>query len=220
MSKFDEIASFNFDKANMSVEQAEVLRDLIVGEDASNILELCGNPGVSTAYLAAILEDKASGSVTTFSLRNTARPANRAVQTLLGQADLSRRIATIPCKRSYTWALQRLLATPDRHDFDLCYVAGHNTWDSVGISVLLVDMLLRNGGLIVLSNMDWSIGSSSYFRDRPEQTQRYDDDEIRARPVRLAWEMILPHLGYVPVREFPQLGYAVARKSQAATKGV
>jgi hypothetical protein len=60
--------------------------------------------------------------------------------------------------------------------------------------------------------MEWSMAASRYYQSRPERTRKYDEDEIEAKPVRLVWDTILPHLGYEHVREYPGLRWALARK--------
>ncbi len=116
------------------------------------------------------------------------------------------------CKRSYTWELQRLISAKDRPQFDFCYFDGGHTWDLTGFGVLLVDMLLRPGGVILLDDMDWSIARSPHYKRNEHLTKRYDQDEVDSKPVRLVWDTILKHLGYEHIREYPEQKWGLARK--------
>ena len=78
--------------------------------------------------------------------------------------------------RSFTWELQKLIAQVPRPRFDLCYFDGGHTWDNTGFGVLLVDILLRPGGILVLDDMNWSFGpprpTTARTRSSPPDTPR------------------------------------------------
>lgn len=211
MSKFDLITERFGELPYMRPAEAEVIRSIITANEARDILELGFFQGKSTAYMAAILEDLGEGHISTFDLEK-ARNHSPNIEAVLNETELSHRVTPFFCKRSYTWELQRLISAPDRPLFDFCYFDGGHTWDLTGFGVLLVDMLLRPGGLILLDDMNWSIGRSPYYKKNPQQATKFDADEVQAKPVRLVWETILPHLGYEHVREYPEHNWALARK--------
>jgi len=211
MSKFELVDELFGDVPYMRLEQAKILKDIIISEGSKDILEIGFYQGKSTTYIAGILEDLGEGSVTTFDLER-ARKHDPGIETLLEKTGLSHRVTPFFCKRSYTWELQRLINAPERPQFDLCYFDGGHTWDLTGFGVLLVDMLLRPGGLLLLDDMDWSIARSPHYRSNPNLIGRYDADEAAASPVRLVWDTILPHFGYEHVREYKDQRWGLARK--------
>jgi predicted O-methyltransferase YrrM len=216
MTKFDEITD-KFDAVKyMRAKQAVALRELISAEDVRNVLEVGFYKGKSSAYIGAILEDRdpnrtQGGRLVTIDRAN-ALERTPNIHDLLEQAGLAHRVEPRFAFRSFTWELQKLIAQEPRPRFDLCYFDGGHTWDDTGFGVLLVDMLLKPGGLLLLDDVDWSISRSEYYRKNPKLASAFSVDEAAAPAVRQVWNLILPHLGYSHVREYSDLGWALARK--------
>ncbi|ARE41233.1 hypothetical protein RGUI_3092 [Rhodovulum sp. P5] len=212
MSKFDLVAELFQDIPYMRQFEAEILRDLILQEGARKIIEVGFYQGKSSAYIGAILEDQGEeGSLLTLDMAS-ARRHRPNIEDLLEKAGLAQRVTPIFCKRSYTWELQRLISAPERPLFDFCYFDGGHTWDSTGFGVLLIDMLLRPGGLLLLDDMDWTMSRSKHYQSKPELLRKFDADEVESKPVRLVWDTVLTHLGYEQVREYPDAHWGLARK--------
>ncbi len=216
MGKFEEVTTKFGDIQYMRADQAEVLRSLIQQEDAKEILEVGFFKGKSSAYIAAILEDRGAGRLVTIDMANAAQRKPNIHQ-LLEKSGLTHRVEARFAFRSYTWELQKLISTEPRPQFDLCYFDGGHHWDGTGFGVVLVDMLLKPGGLLLLDDMDWSVRKSQHYSRNPDLAAKYSEDEAAAPTVRRTWDLILPHLGYEHVREIPELGWAIARK-RAGTK--
>ena len=219
MTKFDEITE-KFGKVRyMKPKQAEALRGLIAAEDAREILEVGFYKGKSSAYIGAILEDRdpdrtKGGRLVTIDRANAGKRSPN-IHELLSEAGLTHRVEPRFAARSFTWDLQLLISQKPRPRFDLCYFDGGHTWDDTGFGVVLVDMLLRPGGLLLLDDIDWSITKSEHYRKNPKLAAAYPPEEAAAPAVRRVWDLILPHLGYSHVREFPELGWALARKGNS-----
>ena len=216
MSKFDEITAKFAKVPYMNADQAATLRGLIAAEDAAAILEIGFFKGKSSAYIAAILEDLGRGRLVTIDRAGAAERAPN-IHDLLAGAGLAHRVEPIFAFRSFTWELQRLIVATPRPVFDLCYFDGGHTWDETGLGVVLVDMLLRPGGLIVLDDLDWTVAGSPYYRENQKRAARFSPDEAAAPTVRRVFDLILPHLGYAHVRETtgPRWRWGVARKPGA-----
>ena len=196
----------------MTRKQANRLRDLIRNNNACDILELGFFHGKSSAYIAAILEERGTeGHLTTVDLTGA---RNRApnINGILAQLHLTSRVTPLFAHRSYTWELQTMLRARPRPMFDLCYIDGGHTWDVTALGAFLVDRLMRPGGLIVLDDLDWSIANSPAFEKSASLRAPFSKDEQQARPVRIVWEEIMPDLGYDHFAEHPDLGWAIARK--------
>ncbi|MEM9303164.1 MAG: class I SAM-dependent methyltransferase [Pseudomonadota bacterium] len=211
VTHIDQITEQFEDVRCMNAQRAHVLRDLLVAEDAENVLEIGFFKGKSSAYIAAMLEDRGRGHLTTVD-RKVALKREPNIHTVLEQAKLSHRVTPVFAKRSFTWELKKLIEQDPRPQFDLCYFDGGHTWDVTGFGMVLVDMLMRPGGLIVLDDLDWTINRSRHYQRNPSMSKKYSADERDAPGVRLAWELVLPHLGYVDRREIPEVGWATAKK--------
>jgi len=212
MSTFDKIDTLYGDLPYMSRPKADFLRDLFLQNNLRDVMEIGFFHGKSSAYIAAILEEQNAGHLTTFDLAS-ARRKEPNIEELLTHLDLSHRVTPFFAKRSYTWELQRLIATTPRPQFDFCFFDGGHTWDTTGFGVVLVDMLLRPGGLILLDDMDWTMEGSQYYQNNPDQMRPYDRDERQTPAVRRIWDTLLPHLGYEHVKEFPDYEMGLVRKA-------
>ena len=212
MSKFDFVTRHFGDLPYMDEPRAALLRSIIREYDAQNILEIGFYQGKSSAYVGAILEDMGRGHLTTIDKTNA---RNRAPNILdvLKTAGVEHRVEARFAERSYTWELQRLISQQPRPQFDLCYFDGGHHWDGTGFGVLLVDMLMKPGGILILDDMNWSMASSKYHVNNPGSVKGFSQDEREAQTVRLVWDTILPHLGYEVLREYPGIGWGVATKS-------
>jgi predicted O-methyltransferase YrrM len=218
MTKFDEITR-DFGKVKyMNEARARILRGLIEERDAADILEIGFFRGKSSLYIAAMLEDRGRGALTTID-RQSAAGLKPNIHDLLGQAGLAHRVRPLFAHRSFTWELMKLAREEPRPRFDLCYFDGGHTWDDTGFGFVLVDMLLRPGGTVVFDDIDWSIEHSSAYSKNPKRMARYSEDERAAKTVRLVWDLLVPEYGYAHVREFPEIGWAVARKPAAPAGG-
>jgi predicted O-methyltransferase YrrM len=211
-TKFDEITERFADIPFMNERRAGIIHDLIAENDARDILEIGFYQGKSSAYIAAILEDLGRGSLMTIDQRS-ALPRSPNIHDLLRQTGLTHRVQPIFAFRSFTWELQKLISQTPSPRFDLCYFDGGHTWDNTGFGVVLVDMLLRQGGILVLDDMNWRVKSSPAYKRHPKRLAVFSDDEAATPSVRRTWELILPHLGYTEMREIEEVKWGVARKS-------
>jgi predicted O-methyltransferase YrrM len=211
MNRFDAITRDFAGLRYMDERRAVALREIVVREDARELLEIGFHHGKSSLYIAAMLEDLGRGRLVTIDRRRSAT-LKPNIGALLARTGLAHRVEPIFAYRSFTWELQKLLAAPVRPRFDLCYFDGGHTWDETGFGFTLVDRLLRPGGIIVFDDLDWSVARSPSYRKRPERAAVFSEDEREARTVRLVWDLLTPEFGYEKVREIAEFGWGVARK--------
>lgn len=212
MSHFDLVDTKLKDLQYMKTPQAVRMRDFIAEHDVADVLEIGFYKGKSSAYFAAILEDRGLGHLTTIDKAAARKMEPNIIQTL-ESVNLSSRVTPIFAQRSHTWALGKLVRQTPRPQFDLCYFDGGHTWDVTGLGFVLVDMLLRPGGWIIFDDLDWTINSST--RGKPERAKRYasySNEEKRSPGVRLVFETLVPHLGYHNIQEDRDLGWGFAQK--------
>jgi len=215
MSKFDEITE-GFRKVKyMNEARARVLRALVEEHDARDILEIGFFRGKSSLYIGAMLEDRGGGRLVTID-RKSAAGLKPNIHDLLHRSGLGHRVTPLFAYRSFTWELLKLIRSEPRPAFDLCYFDGGHTWDDTGFGFVLVNMLLRPGGVIVFDDIDWSIENSPAYNKDPAQMAPYSEDERTAATVRLVWDVLVPEFGYERIREIDRVGWAVARKPAIA----
>ena len=209
MTKFDEVTERFGDVKFMGRQQADFLREFIRKRDLRDLLEIGFYQGKSSAYIAAILEDRGgAGHLTTID-RMSAKDRSPSIDDLLGALELSDRVTPVWAERSYTWELGRMVKEGKRELFDFCYFDGGHTWDLTGFGFVLVDMLLKPGGWIIFDDLDWTLERSE---GRKGDTEGFGADELGTATVRMVFDTIVPYLGYDSLREKRKFHWGIARK--------
>jgi len=194
----------------MSEVQAIVLRDHIEDYDLSNILEIGFYQGKSTAYFAAILKERGKGHITTIDKISALRH-DPGIEKNLETVGLSNHVTPIFCERSHTWELGKMVSSPNRPSFDLCYFDGGHTWDVTGFGFVLVDLLLKPGGWIIFDDLDWTIKKSpAAIENNYSSYRNYSADERSTPGVRMVFENLVPARGYI--NTFEKMGWGFAQK--------
>ena len=204
----------------MRREEAELVRDMVIENDARELLEIGFYHGKSSAYFAAILEDAGRGHLVTIDLVS-AQKREPNIETVLSSLQLQHRVTPIYAERSYTWELAKMIQAKPKAGFDLCYFDGGHTWDMTGFGFLLVDMLLRPGGLIVFDDLQWTIADNIKHMDKvPRHWLACSKDEQNAPAVSMVYELLVPHLGYEKVAMANNGRWGIARKPIRRTKPI
>jgi predicted O-methyltransferase YrrM len=194
----------------MTEGQAMVLREHIADHDLSDILEIGFFQGKSTAYLAAILNERGTGHVTTID-NTSARRHDPGIEMNLEALGLSHLVTPIFSERSHTWELGKMVSRSVRPQFDLCYFDGGHTWDITGFGFTLVDLLLKPGGWIIFDDLDWTIEKSpSAIANNYSNYRSYSADERATPGVRMVFENLVPARGYTNL--FEKAGWGFAQK--------
>jgi predicted O-methyltransferase YrrM len=214
LTKFDEVTERFGEVKYMGRQQADFLREFIRKRDLRDLLEIGFYQGKSSAYIAAILEDRGgAGHLTTID-RLSAKDRSPSIDDLLGALDLSDRVTPVWAERSYTWELGRMVKEGKRELFDFCYFDGGHTWDLTGFGFVLVDMLLKPGGWIIFDDLDWTLGKSEGRQGGTTGSERYSEDELGTATVRMVFDTLVPYLGYGSRSEQGKFRWGIARKPQ------
>ncbi len=214
MTKFDEVTERFGEVKYMGKPRAEFLREFIRKRDLHDLLEIGFYQGKSSAYMAAILEDRGGpGHLTTID-RISAKSMSPSIDDLLGALELSDRVTPLWAERSYTWELGRMVKDGKRELFDFCYFDGGHTWDLTGFGFVLVDMLLKPGGWIIFDDMDWTLGGSEGRQGGRTASEKYSEDELATPTVRMVFDTIVPYMGYGSRSTENKLHWGIARKPQ------
>jgi predicted O-methyltransferase YrrM len=211
MASFDTVTARWRDLRYMDESRAAYLRELIRRHGCTDLLELGFAHGKSSAYLAAILEDQGRGHLTTIDNRRS-RKREPAIDSVLAEVGLAHRVTPIFARRSFTWELAKMLQQSPRPQFDFCYLDGGHTWDVTGFGFVLVDMLLRPGGVVVFDDLDWTIAESQSAQRRTKAYRKYSEDERAAKGVRMVWDIVVPRFGYTNMVEKREFHWGIAQK--------
>ncbi|PZQ51294.1 MAG: hypothetical protein DI556_03740 [Rhodovulum sulfidophilum] len=216
MSHFDRVTEVWGALRYMDEPRARFMRDIIDRENCEDLLEIGFWKGKSSAYFAAILEDRGRGHLTTID-RKKGGDFQPRIEEVLTKVGLAHRVTPIHAHRSYSWILARMLEKQPRPVFDFCYFDGGHTWDNTALGLLLVEMLLRPGGILVVDDLNWTIDASiARTPSLAKKYASYSPNERRAHPVKMAWDHIVPRLGFENLSVEPAFHWGIARKPALA----
>jgi predicted O-methyltransferase YrrM len=196
----------------MRAEQAAWLRDFLPEHELRSLLELGFYHGKSSAYLAAILEERGGeGHLTTIDLVS-AKNLDPCIEDLLEDLGLSHRVTPIYCEQSFTLDLRDMLAQPEPPQFDFCYIDGGHTWDVTGFAFLLVDLLMKPGGWVLFDDLDWTLAKHQRRTGQKDYATNWPEKERHMAQVRQVWDILVPARGYEDRQELTDQRWALARK--------
>jgi predicted O-methyltransferase YrrM len=141
-----------FTRAGMSPEELARLYELVASARPTDVLEVGMGHGTSTVViLAALIADGATtGRLTSVDPFQTSRFEGRGQQVVrsMGYAARHRLLE----KPDYV-ALPELLTAGER--FDVVLVDGYHSFDYTLVDVFYADLLLRDGGTLVIHDSSW-----------------------------------------------------------------
>jgi predicted O-methyltransferase YrrM len=158
----------------MSLPQAQAMTRLIIENGVRDILELGFAQGVSTCYLSGALDENGGRAITTID-RERARAFEPNADALLERAGLRHLALVYYEPTSYLWRLMKFLEQDPQPRFDLVYIDGAHDWATDGFAFLLADRMLRDGGLMVLDDLDWKhedmllLAHTEWIRQMPQE---------------------------------------------------
>ena len=94
---------------------------------------------------------------------------------------------------SYNWSLMRLLEERREPVFDYVYLDGAHVWAVDALAFLLVDRLLKPGGLVEFDDYHWTIERSPSMNPRafPAADRLYTPEQIEVPQVELVVDLLV-----------------------------
>ncbi len=195
---------------HMTFQQAQVMTKFILDNNCQNILELGFERGVSTCYMAAVLDEIGNGSITTIDLDST-RTLQPNIESLLDNLNLSQYVTIYYESTSYTWRLMKFIEEQSKPLYDLCYLDGAHSWFDDGFAFFLVDKLLAPGGWIILDDVDWTFANSAGLKNS-QMVKDMPEEERDTPQIRKVYELLVKtHPDYDKFKV--SAGWAYARKN-------
>lgn len=180
---------------HMHFNQAKVLREFMLEYQTKDVLELGFRHGVSTCYMAAVLDETGGGSITTIDLEG-ARAEQPNIEQLLDRCGLTQYVKIHYEPTSYVWRMMKMLEEDPKPRFDFCYLDGAHNWFVDGFAFFLVDRLLRPGGWIIFDDLYWKYSSSPTLKNT-EFVRNMPPEERDTPQIRKVYELLVkPHPCY------------------------
>jgi predicted O-methyltransferase YrrM len=183
-----------------SEQEGEKLYGFVLESGVQDILELGFAHGTSTSYMAAALEERREGRITTID-RESARRREPNIHTLLRRTGLEDYVEPVFAATSYNWELMKLLERQRRGAatvpcFDFCFLDGAHSWETDGLAFFLVDKLLRPGGWILFDDLHWSFGSSPALRNTDKVRAMPEDERNTPQIMKVLSLLVMQHPAY------------------------
>lgn len=142
-----------------STEKGRFFYNLVVENDAKDILELGFAHGCSASYFAAAAQEL-GGHVHGIDIKKSTgfKPG---IEDLIERLGLQDTLTFERMDSSYTWGLHEIIKrqTVDGHCepcFDLIFIDGPKDWTNDGAAFFMADKLLRQGGLLLIDDLSWT----------------------------------------------------------------
>jgi predicted O-methyltransferase YrrM len=193
-----------------SPAMGRLLYEFALSTDVEKLLELGTAHGTSTAYIAAALDEKGAGHLTTID-RPDSLERDPNVHQVLKHLGLQRWVTPIQAT-SYNRVLMGMLEAATEGAatepcLDFCFIDGAHTWETDGFAFLLVDRLLRPGCWIVLDDVEWAFADSPSLRDT-ERVQAMTRDERNEHQVRKVVDLLIRTTPEYEVRLLGNVAFA------------
>jgi predicted O-methyltransferase YrrM len=204
----------------LAQDTMRAIYDCVLHGGATACLELGTGHGATTCVIAAALDERGGGHVTTVDML-VREPID--VEALAQYTGLSRYIERVADPAGYNWHLREMVSRQTAGNicapcFDFCFLDGAHEWGPDALATFLVAKLLRPGAWLVLDDLDFKLrecqpGWRSVFADR-------SDRELDAYQLDWVFNLVLrqhPDFGDFTVSDGGRTGWARKQSGDAAS---
>lgn len=201
------------DVFGMSLEQAKIIDRFIKKNDFTNILELGFAHGKSSCFIASTLKDMQKGHLVTID-NISAKERDPNIVQLVEKLGLEKYVTYYFESVTYNWRLMKLIEENENPIFDFCYIDGAHDWYNDGFAFLLVDKLLKPGGIIVFDDYNWSFASSPTMKET-EYVKKMSKEEQECSQVKKVYDILVKnHPNYHKFKILNDNQWAMAKKKE------
>jgi len=185
---------------HMTKEQGKIIYKLILDNDIADILELGVAHGTGSCYMAAALDEKGKGSITTID-NKTALDRKPNVFELTEACGLTEYVNPVFANSSYNWELMKLIEQQTKDGicepiFDFCFLDGAHNFEIDCCAFFLVDKLLKPGALLLFDDLNWTYGSSPSLKNTEAVKAMAEDERTIPHIKKLVDLVVLNHPNY------------------------
>jgi len=111
---------------------------------------------------------------------------------------------SVRSKDSYAYSIKRLLRLPpgQRPTFDYVYIDAAHEWLHDGFAFLLLDKMLRPGGVVEFDDYSWTIGGSPTAGPRVRRAGTHTEEQMQEAQVKEVVDLLVkPNPRYVMVEK-------------------
>ncbi len=166
----------------------QLVYDLIEMYDLQRTLEVGALHKASCTYAAAAHGIRRNGNHLVLDYDSTPDREN-GVRKVIQQVGLSQHCTFDLSSVSLHWRLMKLLSKAETEPFDLCFIAGRQTWSHAGLSALTAIRLLRVGGWLILADAEHTYASDPSAPDY--LLQGMSDEERQTPQVNLVFSQLV-----------------------------
>jgi predicted O-methyltransferase YrrM len=204
----DSITQKYKDLPYMTHEQAMYMRDIILENKCQQLCELGTYLGKSATYFSAILKEQGYGKLTTFDLTYPERKFT--IEQLLKEFDLVEYVKVVKSVGGYTWDLAEMILNNVDEKFDFCYIDGGHTFLHTGMGFVLVDILMKPGGIVVFDDVYWTVENNpTAFVN----IKVMSDEEKAVAGVKRVCDTIVANRNYELIDDVNKFNWLVYRKN-------
>lgn len=196
MKSFVEVAGSLAGVPVMSAIQGRRVYDHLVEAGAKDILELGTAHGVSACYMACAVQGK--GKVTTVDHVDATKLRDPQPADVIARAGLSDTIELVLVEdSSYTWWLKNQVAANSDENgnctpiYDFCYLDGAHNFTIDGLSVILIEKLLRPGGWLLVDDLTWLYRAQNTGVNQGPQDLRLSPAEIAEPHMQVVFDVLI-----------------------------
>lgn len=208
----------------ISERNARYLYDLILNESVSDVLELGIAHGAGTCYIAAALEKRGAGKVTSVDLK--AVSFDPSAEDMIRRCGLGHRVEIVRMQTGYNWYLHDKIVRQSKGGlceecYDLCILDGPKNWTIDSSAFFLVDKLLRENGRIIFDDYNWTYAAASARRAETDGiTHRaLSEDELTTPHIKhIVDYLVIQHPSYGKITLIDDGNWVVAHKIKASNK--
>jgi len=220
MTRFTTVAAALDGIPNMSRSQGRRVYNHLRDTGARDVLEIGTASGVSACFMAAALP--VGGRVTTIDHVAATRSRFPQPADIVAFVSLQNRIERILVEdSSYTWWLKnKVLRQSDGAGncealYDFCYLDGAHNFTIDGLTVILVERLLRPGAWLLLDDLRWTYKGGSHGGGQTPHDLRLSRAERSEPHMQAVFDLIVrPHPSFTEFR-IENGNWGWARKSPA-----
>jgi predicted O-methyltransferase YrrM len=182
-------------------QRGKQLYDHVLKTKPESCLELGFAHGASSCYIAAALDEIGSGKLTCVDLDNS-KNREPNLELLLKKTNLQQFVDIHREQNSYTWFLKNEIEKNTngyncKQIYDLCFIDGPKNWTIDGLAFFLVDKLLKQDGVIIFDDYQWTYKDYSKSVLDGIAIRDMSQDQINTANIKLVFQLlVMQHPNY------------------------